>query len=181
MLDRLLVSTGFIDGPRYMQDGRDCLLGIEETALKIARQGKSTGILALANATQCLLWPDAGRLMNDEKSKDWLGYLMRTMARKMEATDFMMVSEVWISHQEPNQERIFKRPADDPNRVEAMITTHETHSGITQVRRNMIRRGSRVWLEGPVEISVAGCKLEGRFVNILYKPAPNVHKMQGGA
>lgn len=180
-LESLAVCTGFLDGPRLMKDGRDCLVGIEEAALTIARSGKSAGILALANATNCLLWPDAGRLMNDEKDKDLLAYLMRQMARKLEATDFLMVSEVWTSYQGPNQARVYARPADDPNRQEAIVTLHETAAGITMVKRNMVRRGSRVWLEGPVQEERSGMTHTGRFCNIIRKPAPNVFKMQGGA
>lgn len=176
------MAAGFISGPRRMKDGSDVLLGIEATALKIARAGESTGVLALANATECLMWPKAGTLMNDENSKDFLGFLMRTMARSMEATDFMMVSEVWVSHETGKPgERKYRRPADDPNREECMATTHETLAGVTLTHRKMVRRGGRVWLEGPMTVSSAGVTLTGRFVNILHKPAPNVHKMQGGA
>ena len=84
-------------------------------------------IAVVANADQAIVFPDVNDFMQTGESKDALVEVLRSACREIDATEFLLVSEIWCARF-PSMEDRGQAPAslaDVPGRTEALMVVHQ--------------------------------------------------------
>lgn len=107
-----------------------------------------------------------GEFMKNSLSKDWLSLLLHTVGKGIKPLCICLVTECWMVKADKDglEEAMKVRPANHPDRVEALLYSFESENILKQKMSEVVRDGDLVSLKDDTEYSD---NAEGRFVNVL--------------